>query len=283
MKTKQVWFVTGASKGLGLALVKQLLSQSHQVAATSRNVDALSKAVGHSSSAFLPLEVDLLSEDSVSNAIKQTISHFGGIDVVINNAGYGLMGSLEELSDAEARSNFDVNVFGSLNVIRHAMPFMRSQRSGHIFNISSIGGFLGTFPGFGIYCASKFAVVGFSESLAAEVKEFGLKVTIVQPGYFRTEFLTSGSLGNAKRIIDDYKSVRDSEQAHQQQINGNQPGDPEKAAEAIIQIASEATPPLHLFLGEDAYNLAHQKIQAVQNDLETWKDITISTAVEAAH
>jgi NAD(P)-dependent dehydrogenase (short-subunit alcohol dehydrogenase family) len=193
MNNQKVWFVTGASKGLGLSLVKQLLNKGYNVAATSRNVADLEGAVGKSES-FLPLAVNITDEQSVTDAISQTISLFGKIDVVVNNAGYGLVGGLEELSDAEARANFDVNVFGSLNVIRAAMPHLREQKSGHIFNISSIGGFTGNFPGFGIYCATKFAVQGFTESLAAEIKSFGVKATIVSPGYFRTNFLAADSL-----------------------------------------------------------------------------------------
>ena len=176
MDNNKVWLITGASKGLGLALVKKLLALGYCVAATSRNIKKLSEAVGNKDSNFLPLEVDLLNELSVTEAISVTIKKFGKIDVVVNNAGYGLIGTLEELSDEEARKNFDVNVFGSLNVIRKVMPHLRKQKSGTIFNISSIGGFTGNFPGFGIYCATKFAVVGFTESLAAEVKPFGISV-----------------------------------------------------------------------------------------------------------
>ncbi|MVM30330.1 SDR family NAD(P)-dependent oxidoreductase [Spirosoma sp. HMF4905] len=279
-QTKKVWFVTGASKGLGLSLVKQLLDQGFNVAATSRNINDLRQAVGTESDSFLPLAVDLKTEASVEQAIKATVEHFGRIDVVVNNAGYGLLGSIEELTDQEARENFDVNVFGSLNVIRAVMPHLREQQSGHIFNISSIGGFTGNFPGFGIYCATKFAVEGFSESLAAEAKAFGINVTIVSPGYFRTDFLTANSLGVPSRQIDAYEAVRASQQAHQTQINGNQPGDPEKAVAALIKVANEPNPPLHLFLGQDAYDMAYAKINDVKTDLETWKGVTISTGFE---
>ncbi|MFD1145141.1 oxidoreductase [Larkinella insperata] len=282
MNTQNVWFVTGASKGLGLSLVKQLLTGGQRVAATSRSLDDLVRAVG-THDHFLPLAVDLKTESSVAQAIAQTITAFGRIDVVVNNAGFGLVGSLEELSDAESRENFEVNVFGSLNVIRNVMPHLRAQQSGHIFNISSIGGFTGAFPGFGIYCATKFAVVGFSESLAEEVKSFGVHVTVVEPGYFRTDFLTSGSLNVPGNQIEAYQAVRDSQQTHQSQINGNQPGDPEKAVAALIRIASESNPPLHLFLGQDAYDMAHEKIKAVQRDLETWKAVTVSTGFETAN
>jgi NAD(P)-dependent dehydrogenase (short-subunit alcohol dehydrogenase family) len=204
MNNNKVWFVTGASKGLGLSLVKQLLDQGYKVAATSRNTVDLNNAVDSKGDNFLPLAVDLTTGSSVREAVQQTIHHFGKIDVVVNNAGYGLLGSLEELTDEESRENFNVNVFGTLHVIREVMPHLRAQQSGHIFNISSIGGFSGNFPGWGIYCATKFAVVGLSESLAAEAKAFGIKVTVVEPGYFRTSFLAAGSVTTPRNEIAAY-------------------------------------------------------------------------------
>jgi len=276
MENKKIWFVTGASKGLGLTLVKKLLSIGHNVAATSRNLSDLSKAVGEFEN-FLPLSVDLMNEESIESAISQTINKFGQLDVVVNNAGYGMLGALEELSDKEARENFDVNVFGSLNVIRKALPQMRKQQSGHIFNISSIGGFSGNFPGFGIYCATKFAVSGFTESLAAEVKSLGIRATVVEPGYFRTAFLTSGSLAVPKNPIDAYKEVRDSQAAHQNDINNQQPGDPAKGVDVIIAAAESENAPLHLFLGPDAYHIASTKIADLQKDMEDWKVLATAT------
>jgi NAD(P)-dependent dehydrogenase (short-subunit alcohol dehydrogenase family) len=279
--TKKVWFVTGASKGLGLVLVQKLLQQGYAVAATSRNQKELSDAVGNTTASFLPLEVNLTDENSVRQAIDTTIRTLGGLDVVVNNAGYGLSGSVEELTDREARDNFEVNVFGSLNVVRQAMPFLRQQNSGHILNISSIGGFFGSFPGWGIYCATKFAVEGFSESLATEAKAFGIHVTIVEPGYFRTSFLTAGSMGVSQNQIDAYKEVRESQHHHQHVLNGNQQGDPEKAALAIIQITTEPNPPVHLFLGQDAYDMANAKLSAIHEELERWKELTVSTGFDA--
>lgn len=273
---KKIWFVTGASKGLGLVLVKKLLQEGYRVAATSRNINELQQAVGVNSNAFLPLSVDLKNEKSVEKAIGDTIAHFGAIDVVVNNAGYGLFGSLEELSDEEVRQHFDINVFGVLNVIRKALPYMRKQRSGHFFNIASIGGFIGTFPGFGSYTGTKFAMHGFSESLAVEVKPFGITVSIVSPGYFRTEFLDA-SLGLPKNEIEDYKLVREVQQAHQQNINHNQIGDPAKAATVMIEIAEQKEPPLHVFLGKDAYQLADAKIKSVQQDMAILKELATST------
>src|SRR5688572_14506121 len=208
MSNKKTWFVTGASKGLGLSLVKQLLSQGYQVAATSRSLNDLNKAVGENNPDFLPLTVDLKTEASVEKAVNAAVDRFGKIDVVVNNAGYGQAGSLEELSDRESRDNFDINVFGVLNVIRSVMPHLRKQGFGHILNISSIAGFTAGFPGFGIYCATKFALEGLSESLATEAKAFGIKVTLVEPGYFRTSFLTADSLRVPANEIAAYKEVR---------------------------------------------------------------------------
>jgi NAD(P)-dependent dehydrogenase (short-subunit alcohol dehydrogenase family) len=280
---QKVWFITGASKGLGLTLAKQLLQQGQNVAATSRNIDDLKNAIGTNADNFLPLSVDITNENSVSTAVAQTVKHFGKLDVIVNNAGYGLTGALEELTDAESRQNFDVNVFGSLNVIRKAMPYLREQGSGHIFNIASIGGFSGSFPGFGIYCATKFAVHGFSESLREEVKDFGVNVTVVSPGYFRTSFLSDSSLNVPANPLAEYTTVRAVQTAHEQDIHGNQPGDPEKGAAAMISVANLENPPLHLFLGEDAYALANAKITAVQKDMEQVAYIGKATGFELQH
>ncbi|MDR6193763.1 SDR family oxidoreductase [Siphonobacter sp. SORGH_AS_0500] len=273
---KNIWFVTGASKGLGLSLVKKLLAQGYAVAATSRNKKSLQEAVSETDQ-FLALEMDLSSEASVQQAVNQTLEKFGRIDVVVNNAGYGQIGSLEELSDTESRDNFEVNVFGLLNVIRATMPHLRAQQSGRYYNISSIGGFSGAFPGWGIYCATKFAVQGLSESFAAESEAFGVKVTIVSPGYFRTDFLTDNSLGLPKQPIEAYQAVRTSQQMHREQINQAQPGDPEKAVQVLIDLSQVENPPLHLFLGEDAYTTAETKIQNVQKDMADWRSVATST------
>lgn len=277
MGTKKVWFITGASKGFGLEFINQLLAKGDAVAATSRSLSQLQKAANTTHENFLPLEVDLVNEQSVAKAIEATIAKFGRIDNIVNNAGYGLLGTIEELTDAESRQNFEVNVFGSLNVIRQALPHLRAQRSGHIFNISSIGGFVGDFPGFGIYCATKFAVNGFSESLAEEVKDFNINVTIVMPGYFRTNFLESESLVTPKNVIADYQSTRDSQNFHQNQMNGNQPGDPVKGVSAIIEAAGEANPPLYLFLGSDAAAMAEKKIDMLSKEIDKWKALSTST------
>lgn len=277
MDTKKVWFLTGASKGLGLTLVKRLLAEGYSVAATSRNIADLQKAISEENNSFLPLEVDLINENSVAEAVSKSLEKFGQLDVVVNNAGYGQLGTLEELTDEESRQNFDTNVFGSLNIIRKTMPYLRDQKSGFIINIASIGGLTGEFAGWGIYCATKFAVVGFTEALAAEVKEFGVNATVVYPGYFRTDFLTGGSLRTPKSEIDSYTLARQLQIAHEKDINGNQPGDPEKAALALIELAAMENPPVHLVLGSDAFQIAGNKLNALQSEISDFKTLSEST------
>lgn len=277
MDKKKVWFVTGASKGLGLTLVKKLLSVGYQVAATSRDVESLNKAVANDTSNFLPLQVELLNEISVAKAIESTIKTFGGIDVLVNNAGYGQLGTLEEMSDAEARQNFDINVFGSLNIIRNVMPHFRAKKAGHVINISSIAGLLGAFPGWGVYCATKFAVVGLTEALSVEAKEFDVKATIVYPGYFNTNFLKEGSMKLAQNPIVAYTAARNTEIWHETQMVGNQPGDPNKAAQVLIELAEMETAPLHFFMGSDSFGMANSKIEILQNELAANESLSKST------
>ena len=277
MATKKVWLVTGASKGLGLSLIKKLIKEDYRVAATTRNLKALSDEVGQGNTNFLPLQMDLVNNESVAAAVAQIMETFGTIDVVVNNAGYGQLGTLEELSDEEARQNFDVNVFGSLNVIRNVMPYFREKNSGAFFNVSSIAGFLGTFPGWGIYNATKFAVAGFTEALSAEVKSLGITATIVYPGYFRTNFLQKDSLRLAKSPIDAYKEARELEVIHKEQVAGNQPGNPDNAAAVLIKVAESDVRPLHLFLGTDAFDMANSKIDTLKEQLTTNESLTKST------
>jgi NAD(P)-dependent dehydrogenase (short-subunit alcohol dehydrogenase family) len=279
MSTPKTWFVTGASQGLGLALVKRLLREGHQVAATSRTKEALAAAVGTASAAFLPLQVDLGSDASVQVAIAQTISTFGRLDVVVNNAGYGIGGSIEELSDTETRQAFDVNVFGTLNVCRQALPQLRQQGAGHIINISSIAALAGA-TGWAVYSATKAAVSALTEILAQDVANFGIKATVVEPGGFRTNFLTAESLTMPQQPIAAYEDVRASH-ARYLALNGAQGGDPEKATAAIIQLAAEPNPPLHLLLGPDAYKRAIDKLAALRQNFETWQSLTLSTSFEA--
>lgn len=279
MESQKTWFVTGASKGLGLSLVKQLLDAGQNVAATSRNINELTKSAGLPGANFLPISVDLTSEESVADALKKTQAQFGSIDVIINNAGYGIGGSIEELTDEETRLSFDVNVFATFNVIRKALPYLREQKSGHIINISSIAG-IAPGTGWSVYAATKYAVIGLSEVLADDVKSFGIKVTVVAPGAFRTSFLTPESLVMTSNPIPEYQAVRES---HTKYLNmdGNQAGDPEKAAAAMIQIVSEQNPPLYLLLGNDAYDRAFKKLEVLTTEYQKWEDVTKSTGFDA--
>ena len=277
MDTKKVWFITGASKGLGLTLAKKLLTKGFNVAATSRNKQSLINEIGKENKNFLPIEMDLTKNEDVGKAIEKTISYFGRIDIVVNNAGYSQIGTLEELSEEEVKNNFNVNVFGSLNVIRNASAHLRKQQSGHIFNIASIGGYTGNFAGFGIYCSTKFAVAGFTEALAEEMKSFNVNTTLIYPGYFRTNFLSEGSVQTPSNPIVEYKVAREMEQAHLNDINGNQPNDPEKAADVLIALSEQENPPVHFFMGEDAYHYANLKIETIQKAMEEHKTLGTST------
>ena len=275
--TNTVWFITGASRGLGLVLARELLARGHRVAATSRSVDALTRELGASSDRFLPLAMEVTSEASVAGAVRAAVAHFGKLDVVVNNAGYGQIGAAEEVTDDEARRNFDVNLFGVLNVLRATLPHLREQRSGHVFNISSVGGFVGGFTGWGIYCATKFALAGLTESLREDLAPFGVGATVVYPGYFRTSFLDAGSVGRPSRPIAAYASARASEAQHVDHINGHQPGDPAKAVRVLIDLVETKQNPLHLFLGSDAVQMAERKLAQVGQELTALAPLGRST------
>jgi NAD(P)-dependent dehydrogenase (short-subunit alcohol dehydrogenase family) len=278
MKTNQVWVVTGGSKGLGLALVRALLEGGYRVAATSRSLSGVTSTLGSASERFLPVAMDPADESSVRRALAAVNEHFGGFDVLVNNAGYGQLGAVEEVSDSEARGNFEANVFGVLNVLRAGLPTLRARGSGHVFNIASIGGYVGGFSGFGVYCATKFAVAGLTEALHQDLLPLGIKVTLVYPGYFRTNFLKEGSLRLPASPIAAYAAARSSEQRHAQEIDGNQPGDPDKAARALIRTYEATNPPLHLFLGADAVGMATAKLDEVRRAIDEHRDLSTSTS-----
>lgn len=276
MSTDKVWFVTGASKGMGLSLVKRLMKSGYRVAATSRKSQSLTDAVGDfDGRQFLPLEVDLTSEESIREALKKTVDHFGKIDVLVNNAGYGIGGAVEELNQKEIKDSFDINVIAVIKTMQSVMPYFREQKSGNIINISSIAGFA---PGIGwaMYAATKYAVTGLSEVMAEDVKELGVKVTVVAPGAFRTEFLEDSSLVFAENKIDGYNAIRSSHEKYAS-MNGAQAGDPEKLAQVLIDLAENPEPPVRLYLGSDAYNRANDKIKLLSEELENHKDISSST------
>jgi short-subunit dehydrogenase len=274
MDSSKVWYVTGASQGLGLNLVKKLLHSGYRVAATSRNAQTLKDAVGViDTDRFLPLAVDLGNLDCIEESIRQTITAFGRIDVLVNNAGYGMAGTVEEIVERDIRNIFDVNVLATINVTRSILPVMRKQKSGFIINMGSVAGFVGA-PGWSVYSATKAAVAAFSEVLALDVKEFGIKVTVVEPSGFRTGFLSKDSLAFTESKIDGYRAVKNTQDRYLA-ANGKQPGDPDKAAEILIQLAENQQPPLHLYLGRDAYKRASEKLAAMVDELETWKATTI--------
>lgn len=276
MKTEKVWYVTGASKGLGLTLVKKLLDTGYKVAATSRNIETLQREVNPKNPEnFLALEVDLVNEKSVGQSIQKTHETFGRLDVIVNNAGYGIGGAIEELSQQEISEAFNINVFGTINVIHHAMPILRTQRSGYIMNISSIAGFAPA-TGWSIYAAAKHAIIGLSESLADDVRALGTKVTAIAPGAFRTQFLTKESLAFAENQIPDYVDVHASHDKFRD-MDGTQLGDPEKAAQVLIDLSENDNPPVRLYLGSDAYRRASAKMEVLSSMLEEWKDTSLST------
>lgn len=275
MSNSKVWYVTGASQGLGLILVKKLLEKGYRVAATSRNAQKLKNAVNVvDTDSFLPLAVDLNNIDCVDESVKQTIEAFGQIDVVVNNAGYGMAGTVEEVTDEDIRRIFDVNILAPINVVKSILPLMRAQRSGYIINIGSVAGFVGA-PGWSVYSATKAAIAAFSEVLALDVKEFGIKVTVAEPSGFRTGFLTKDSLAYTDSHIEGYEAVKGTQERYLA-ADGKQPGDPEKAAEIFMELAQLEQPPLHLYLGQDAYVRASAKLVSMAEEIETWKATTIS-------
>ena len=269
----KVWFITGASKGIGLELTKTLLANGNKVVATSRNAKSIEDKIDNTQN-LLALTVDLASDTSVKDAVDKAVETFGKLDVVVNNAGYWTVGSIEEMSDKEFRQSININLFGTVNVIRYAMPHLRKQKSGHIINISSVAGYAGSGSS-GSYTASKFAVVGLSESLAQEVSPFNVKVTMVAPGVFRTNFLNTGSLQTAENLIDEYQTKE--KIGTWGQLNGNQPGDPAKLVQILMDITELENPPLHLLLGPDAYQLVSERRKADEQEFEQWKHLTLST------
>lgn len=265
------WFVTGTSRGLGLELVSQLLTLGENVAATTRSKERLIEALGQDvdTTTLLALEVDLTEEQAVKAAVEQTTERFGSLDVVVNNAGYGFLGAVEDTTDSDVRAMLDVQVMGVWNVLRAALPVLRSQRSGNIVTVSSVLG-LTAVPGWALYCAGKFAVEGLTEALAGEVADFGIGVTIVEPGYFRTSFLTSDSL--QAESSEAYPALAEMIQNHRD-LQGSQPGDPVKgAAQVIARVRDGVTTPLRQLLGSDAQAYATAKVEALQDNLDQTRD-----------
>lgn len=269
-----VWFITGCSSGFGRALAEAAIARGHQVVATARDVGKVQDLEETHPGQALALPLDVTRVDKVQDAVSQAVKTFGHIDVLANNAGFGMIGAVEEVSDAEVRRLFDTNVFGLLNVTRAVLPHMRSRRSGHILNMSSVGGLVSV-VGSGIYCASKFAVEGLSEALAQELQPLGIRVTVVEPGPFRTKF--AGDSLTKVPAMEDYAVTVGKRRQQVEAIDGNQPGDPVRAAQAIIQVVEDPNPPLHLVLGKSAVQSVRSKLDSVAQELNAWESISVAT------
>jgi NAD(P)-dependent dehydrogenase (short-subunit alcohol dehydrogenase family) len=272
---KRVWFITGASRGIGALIAEAALADGNAVVAAGRNVSAIVERLG-TSPALLPVALDVTDEAQAKAAVQAAIEKFGRIDVLVNNAGFGLLGAVEESSDKDVRRMYDTNVFGLLNVTRAVLPTMRAQRAGHVINISSVGGYRSA-AGFGVYCSTKFAVEGITEALHAELKPLGIHATVVEPGYFRTDFLDASSLLVAPEVIGDYDETSGAVRRKAVQINHNQPGDPKKLATAMITLVDASNPPLRLPLGTDTLAAIAAKNAYVAQETEAWKALSAST------
>jgi len=277
MKTQKVWFITGASKGFGLEIAKAALAAGDKVVATVRsNAEQLKSALQNEND-VLVVNLDVTKEDQVKQGVQDAISKFGRVDLLVNNAGYGLLASTEEASDEEVRKQYDTNVFGLLNVTRAILPHMRNQKSGHIINISSLFGYTASIPGFGLYGSTKFAVEGITEGLALEVKPLGIHVTAVAPGLFRTNFASAESYQASKIVLDAYKETVGHVRSIIGHVDGNQPGDPSKLAQVIIQLAASENPPIHLPIGSDSVAAFRTKTEQAGKEVDEWETVSNST------
>ncbi|MDS7593997.1 oxidoreductase [Agrobacterium tumefaciens] len=274
----KVWFITGAARGIGKEVALAALAAGDKVVVTGRNVEQLTKVYNGCGDNVLALQLDVSDEEQAATAITETIAYFGRIDVLLNNAGFGQLGLFEEIGSAAIVSQFNTNVFGLFNVTRAVLPAMRKQRSGHILNISSIGGSVG-FAGSTVYCATKYAVEGFSESLALEVADFGINVSIVAPGFVRTDFLDSSSVRYGDKTIDDYAEASANIRATYDSYSHKQAGDPKKLASAIVALANQDEPPVRLLTGSDAVAMAREKIGKVDQEIARWQDLSASTDI----
>jgi NAD(P)-dependent dehydrogenase (short-subunit alcohol dehydrogenase family) len=278
MSTPLTWFITGASRGFGLEIARAALARGDRVVAAARDPRAvLHRLDAHER--LLPVALDVVDERQAEDAVSAALNRFDRIDVLVNNAGRGLLGAVEEASAAEVRATFAVNVDGLLTVTRAVLPAMRRRRSGRIVNLSSVGGFVAR-PGWGIYAATKFAVEGLSEALHAELAPLGIHVTVVEPGAFRTDFLDPSSLVRTARAIDDYASSSGAMRQWAEQSNHAQEGDPAKAAAAIIDVVTDEEPPLRVQLGADCVARVEEKLATMRADLDRWRDLALSTGFQ---
>jgi NAD(P)-dependent dehydrogenase (short-subunit alcohol dehydrogenase family) len=278
MKNK-VWLITGCSSGFGREIAKAAINAGYAVAVTARDVNSLVEFQALKNELVLVTELDVVDQDSVSAAVEKTIARFGTIDVLVNNAGYGYYQIFEELDIDEFKKQMDVNLYGVLRTSQAVLPQMRKQRSGHIINISSIGGSVGT-AGRSAYTASKFALGGLSECLAKEVSSFGIKVTVLEPGQFRTDFFNKGITQVKETGKPEYKQLVDELNQQFTAVNGRQKGSPELAANAIIELSRNPAPPLRIPLGADAVSWTGDRLNLANEELETWKQWAINTAFD---
>lgn len=271
----KVWLITGCSTGFGRALAEAVLKKGDSLLATARKPEQLHALIEDYPETAKAIRLDVTVSQDIQTAVDTAIATFGRIDVLVNNAGHGLIAALEEVSDIETHQFFETNFFGALRLMRSVLPVMRQQGSGHIVNLSSTAGLVG-FGGSSLYCAAKFALEGTSEALAKEVEPFGIKVTLIEPGAFRTDF-NGRSLAVAERSVDAYATMSGAALQWFKAVDGQQPGDPAKAAQAIIQAVESPHPPMRLALGTDAMSLIQEKLEWVKTDLDTWQPVTVST------
>ncbi|RQZ17114.1 SDR family NAD(P)-dependent oxidoreductase [Burkholderia sp. Bp9031] len=272
----QVWFITGGANGLGASIAKAALAAGNRVVVSDLDTARLGELYESYGTDALTVKLDIRHPEQAESAVAAALTHFGRIDVLVNNAGYGQFGPFETIAPEAIERQFATNVFGTLNVTRAVLPVLRRQRAGHVINMSSNGGFKGV-SGASMYSASKFAIEGFSESLAEEVAAFGVKVTIVEPGAFRTNFLDSQVLRYGDLPIDDYAAFWSGAKAVFEKRNHQQRGDPDKLATALVRLAEDSSPPLRFVAGADALHVVEAKLAAVADDIAAWRDLTLST------
>ena len=277
MKT---WFITGASRGFGARVAELALAKGDNVVATARRAAAIAERFGEKPN-LLAAPLDVTNEAQARTAAALAVERFGRIDVLLNNAGFGLLGAVEEATAAEVEALYRTNVFGVLAVTRAVLPTMRAQRSGRILNISSIGGYRGG-AGFGIYCSTKFAVEGLSEALHDELAPLGIRVTVIEPGYFRTDFLDASSLSASAAGIADYAGTAGVVRARAAELNHDQPGDPEKLARVLVDFAEAPDPPVRLPLGSDTVAAIEAKHASDAAILAKWRAVSLSTDFTAS-
>jgi NAD(P)-dependent dehydrogenase (short-subunit alcohol dehydrogenase family) len=272
----KTWFITGAGRGLGAQIAKAVMKEGDRAVATGRNRKAITQILGPDNEQLLSVKLDVANAYQARRAVDVAVAKFGAIDVLVNNAGYGHVGFFEELTTEDAQAQFATNLNGVLNVTWAVLPAMRRARQGRIFNLSSLGGIIGA-QLYSLYCASKFAIEGFSETLAKEIAPFGLYVTIIEPGPFRTDFLKPESLRFGQTRISDYDDRRVQLRAGLAARNGQQPGDPSKLADAILRLANEAEPPMRFLAGSVAVDAAEQKLAGMRAELDEWRQLSAST------